>query len=112
MDLNHIETYNLEQYINDIDSLGLQKTWDLICDYLLNNDQTSFLKVESFGELYEIGLAEQDKNNKKANGQYFTIYDFENAIELVETGKITQSTYNRLKLDENKLRDMRFNSKN
>ena len=32
--------------------------------------------------------------------------DLEDAKPLVENGEITQSTYNRLKLDENKLRDM------
>ena len=32
--------------------------------------------------------------------------DLENAKKLIEEGKITQSTYNRLKLDENKFRDM------
>lgn len=32
--------------------------------------------------------------------------DLENAAKLLESGEITQSVYNRLKLDENKLRDM------
>ena len=32
--------------------------------------------------------------------------DLTQAKELVKSGKITQSTYNRLKLDENKMRDM------
>ncbi len=32
--------------------------------------------------------------------------DLENALSLVEEGKITKSTFNRLKLDENKMRDM------
>ena len=32
--------------------------------------------------------------------------DLENAKELVDSGKISQAAYNRLKLDENKMRDM------
>ncbi len=34
------------------------------------------------------------------------IADLQNAEELIKTGEITQAVYNRLKLDENKLRDM------
>lgn len=34
------------------------------------------------------------------------ISDLKNAEELIKTGEITQAVYNRLKLDENKLRDM------
>ena len=32
--------------------------------------------------------------------------DLKNAVKLVESGKLTKSTYNRLKLDESKMRDM------
>ena len=50
-------------------------------------------------------IADSIKNNEQkifeANKQ-----DLENAKTLVADGKITQSTFNRLKLDENKMRDM------
>ena len=52
-----------------------------------------------------LNIALSIENNKDkifdANNQ-----DLENAKQLVETGEITQSTFNRLKLDENKMRDM------
>jgi glutamate-5-semialdehyde dehydrogenase len=51
------------------------------------------------------GIADKIVENKEeiflANKQ-----DLEAAKELIEKGEISQSTYNRLKLDENKLRDM------
>ena len=52
-----------------------------------------------------LNIAENIKNNQQkifeANKE-----DLENAKNLVEEGKITQSIFNRLKLDENKMRDM------
>jgi len=52
-----------------------------------------------------LNIANNINNNQQkifeANQQ-----DLENAKRLVDEGKITQSTYNRLKLDENKMRDM------
>ena len=52
-----------------------------------------------------LNIAEELENNKtdifEANKR-----DLENAKSLLESGEINQSTYNRLKLDENKMRDM------
>ena len=66
--------YNLESYIEDIKSYGLQTTWDYICDFVIGNQQTTptLLDIENFTELYEIGLAVEDKTSKKKNGQYYT----------------------------------------
>ena len=38
-------------------------------------ENTDFLNVKNFGEMYEIGLAVQDKIQKKNNGQYYTPED-------------------------------------
>lgn len=66
-------SYNLEKYIKDIEKNGLSNTWVYICDYVLTyGENTNFLNVKNFGEMYEIGLAIQDKIQKKNNGQYFT----------------------------------------
>lgn len=66
--------YNLEAYIYDIEVLGLETTWNYICQFVLEYNDTSnnFLKIDNFGELYEIGLAVKDKILKKKSGQYYT----------------------------------------
>ena len=64
----------------------------------------AFISTEIKNEAL-LKIADSIENNKDkifdANNQ-----DLENAKQLVETGEITQSTFNRLKLDENKMRDM------
>ncbi len=69
--------YNLEKYKNDIIEQGIESTWSLICDFALKNPKnlSTFLHPKNFGELYEIGLALQDKNSKKQSGQYYTPTD-------------------------------------
>lgn len=71
---NKLVNYNLELYASDVETLGLEKTWDYICQYVIDNvaGLPDFLNVGNFGELYEIGLAIQDKILKKKNGQYYT----------------------------------------
>ncbi|MCQ2957721.1 MAG: SAM-dependent methyltransferase [Candidatus Gastranaerophilales bacterium] len=65
--------YNLDDYIKDVEKNGLEKTWDDICNYALTTGENSdFLNISKFGELYEIGLALVDKNSKKNSGQYYT----------------------------------------
>jgi len=65
--------YSLQHYKEDVEAHGLEYTWDYICEYVLNyGENTDFLTVCNFGEMYEIGLAIQDKQQKKKNGQYFT----------------------------------------
>ena len=73
IDEDKYKKYDLNDYINDIDKLGLETTWDYICKYILEfENKNKFLDVNNYGELYEIGLALQDKNKKKKSGQYYT----------------------------------------
>ncbi len=72
--IKKLEKYSLETYISDVKTDGLDITWDNICQYAIDNHNNlpDFLSVDNFGELYEIGLAIQDKYQKKSNGQYYT----------------------------------------
>lgn len=68
-----LSRYDLNTYIKDIQSQGLSQTWDDICAYILKfGENTEFLRIADFGELYEIGLDIQNKIQKKESGQYFT----------------------------------------
>lgn len=69
-----LNNYKLEDYIEDVENLGLEKTWDYICQYAIDYKGSlfDFLNIRNFGELYEIGLAIQDKILKKKSGQYYT----------------------------------------
>lgn len=69
-----LKNYKLDDYISDVECLGLEKTWDYICQFAIDNkDQLpDFFEIKNFGELYEIGLAIQDKILKKKSGQYYT----------------------------------------
>jgi len=66
------DKYTVQKYIDDIGKYGLNKVWSAILDYALTNNSSELLSIQNFGVLYEIGLAEQDKTNKKESGQYFT----------------------------------------
>lgn len=71
-----LKSYNLNQYIADIENYGIKITWDFICKFVLQGiSTTKFLNVSNFAELYEIALAIEDKKLKKENGQYFTPED-------------------------------------
>lgn len=72
--VERLSCYKLADYISDVESDGLEKTWDRICRFAVaHKDSTpEFLDVKNFGELYEIGLAVQDKTLKKKSGQYYT----------------------------------------
>ena len=71
--IDKLNTYNLDKYIEDVTNLGLEKTWDYICEYVLKRGENKeFLNIANFGEMYEIGLAVQDKLQKKKSGQYYT----------------------------------------
>lgn len=80
--LEKLNNYKLEDYVHDVENIGLEKTWDRICQYVTNyrDKATRFLDVKNFGELYEIGLAIQDKILKKKNGQYYTPDDVANVM--------------------------------
>ncbi len=69
--------YTLDDYCCDIKSAGLEKTWSNICDFLLSYGESlnGIIKVSDFGDLYEYGLAFEDKYNKKSSGQYYTPND-------------------------------------
>lgn len=72
-DISKFHEYKLEDYIKDIETIGLERTWAYICEYVLTNGENAeFLNVQNFGEMYEIALAIQDKQQKKDNGQYYT----------------------------------------
>ena len=76
LDIAKFKSYNLEEYIKDIEDRGLSYTWSCICEYVLTcGENEDFLNVRNFGEMYEIGLAIQDKTQKKNNGQYYTPED-------------------------------------
>lgn len=65
--------YDLSLYEKDVLQNGIDATWKGIIRYVLNNDVTNgFLGINNLTELYEIGLAIQDKQAKKDSGQYYT----------------------------------------
>lgn len=75
--MNYNETtkiLSIEDYITQVEQLGLQETWEHICEFVIKNYPKipPFLDIKNFGELYEIGLAIEDKHLKKKNGQYYT----------------------------------------
>lgn len=65
--------YSIDTYKNNLDEYGLATVWDNILHFVMhNNNIPDILKTENFGELYEIGLAHIDKENKKSMGKYYT----------------------------------------
>lgn len=73
IDIKKYNYYNISSYQNDVLNIGLKQTWQNIIHYVLNNDtKNKFLYWSNFAELYEIGLALQDKQAKKESGQYYT----------------------------------------
>lgn len=69
------QKYNLEIYKQDVINLGLKETWANLNYYILNyniDNQNKFLNIANLAKLYEIGLALENKENKKDNGQYYT----------------------------------------
>ncbi len=69
-----LSSYRLERYAEDVESGGLEKTWDDICRFAADQKDSipEFLNPKNYGELYEIGLAIRDKSLKKKSGQYYT----------------------------------------
>lgn len=71
-----LNSYNFNQYVDDIEQYGIEKTWNYICKYVVhNNNVTEFLDISNFAELYETALAIENKKFKKENGQYYTPKD-------------------------------------
>lgn len=69
------DQYTFQDYINEINKRGLEPVWPAILEYCINGGSNSLLQVDNFAMLYEAGLAELDKENKKSSGQYFTPND-------------------------------------
>lgn len=69
--------YDKRQYFEDIKRQGLKKTWTEICDFCLSYSRkiATFydpISLEVLPNLYEAGLAYEDKLLKKNSGQYYT----------------------------------------
>lgn len=78
-----LTSYTLEKYVKDVEHDGLGATWARVCKYVLAyGENEDFLHIKNFGEMYEIGLAIQDKNLKKHNGQYYTPDDVALAMSM------------------------------
>lgn len=81
---NHFDNYNLDLYYSDINNNGIEDTWNNICNYILNNDDSiisnEIFCLDNLGELYEIGLEVSNKNLKKSRGKYFTPADVANLM--------------------------------
>jgi len=76
--ISKFQNYTVDAYKNDLDTLGLKKTWRDILSYRESHPDESvvdILKTCNFGELYEIGLAYVNKTSKKEMGKYFTPED-------------------------------------
>ena len=67
--------YSKSQYVADVEHFSLDDIWDAILDYVMHYGETDFLKVDLFGDLYELGLSIKDKESKKKNGVYYTPKD-------------------------------------
>ncbi len=73
---NSLNNYTIDDYITDINSGGLEKTWHAILSKTLNGTFNSDLfNIDNYGELYEIGLEHVNKINKKEMGKYYTPKD-------------------------------------
>lgn len=71
-----LNQYTLENYYNDIKKIGLKKTWNKILEKAIdNNSDENLFSVKNFGELYEAGLAFDNKISKKEMGKYYTPCD-------------------------------------
>ena len=71
--LKKLDNYSIEQYVKDVETDGLSKTWDILCSYILQfGEKNDLINISNFGEMYEIGLATEDKIKKKKSGQYYT----------------------------------------
>lgn len=74
---NNFDDFNLEQYEKNILKYGIKEVWKDICNYILSKRYKNYgiLSIENIGELYEIGLAIKNKEDKKKTGQYYTPKD-------------------------------------
>lgn len=75
MMLNITNDYSKANYIEDVENYTLEQIWDAILEYVKTNGETELLKLDNFGELYELGLSIKDKDSKKENGVFYTPLD-------------------------------------
>lgn len=74
-------TYSIKDYKKDIDTIGFEKLWNKILQFVETTDNIpELLKPENFGELYEAGLSYINQDDKKSNGQFFTPKDVSNLL--------------------------------
>lgn len=68
--------YSIDEYKVDVKKYGLELTWRKILEAKLKDDPYySEIGIKDFGNLYEAGLAEADKEKKKESGKYYTPSD-------------------------------------
>ena len=67
-----LNNYNINLYKKDVKDLGLEKTWNYLCEFIIKYGENEFININQFSNLYEIGLAIDDKLQKKKHGQYYT----------------------------------------
>lgn len=69
--------YTIEQYYNDIDTIGLEETWYFIIglNYECSLPTNHPFHYSNFGVLYELGLAHINKQQKKESGVFYTPAD-------------------------------------
>ena len=76
-----MKNYSIDNYLIDIDKYGLKKTWHTILSKTLNNKfNSTIFNINSYGELYEIGLEHVNKISKKEMGKYYTPKDVSNVM--------------------------------
>ena len=54
-DIQRLKFYTINDYIFDVENVGLEITWKHICDFVLEYPKhcNEILNIENFGELYE-----------------------------------------------------------
>ena len=68
--------YSLTNYYSDIENIGLKNTWNKILSYLKTaNDNFGIFNIDTLSDLYEAGLAFENKDVKKEFGKYYTPED-------------------------------------
>ncbi len=79
--IDKLSNYDLNMYTQDIKTLGLFNTWNIIYNYITQfKNSNNLLNLSNLGDLYELGLAIKDKMQKKATGQYYTPNDVANVM--------------------------------
>ena len=68
--------YSLTNYYSDIENIGLKSTWNKILSCLKTaNDNFGIFNIDTLSDLYEAGLAFENKDVKKECGKYYTPED-------------------------------------